>query len=1096
MNSFTFPPIRKNQGLSWIFLTFFTNLMLLSAATIAQLAPTVTTNKSDYSPGEYVIVTGSNWEPGQVVKLTFTETPLLHPEEYLYATADLAGNIYNDEYLIDPHDLGQFFTLVATQQSSGLTATTTFTDGGGAYSIKWSAADPELNRAPYLPTYAKLTPGSLLCPTPSGGLGRAFNPLANAVAYASPATASNNDGVTSLAPKDMALCQVVPFFLEITVSGVTTPENGIITINPEWLAKTTSGGNFGFDPSYGIYCAFEDYGDPGTFDPLSNAKVDSYSATTLDVGGNNERISGTVQLSGLDNGDKIIVELWVVLKCTIPVGTTGNVQTSLASAHTGPTNTTGSNINIGNQTVPLLQVGSFFTATADIQVTKTASPVCIDQNLTYNIIVTNNSTTTIANGIVATDVLGANQTFVSASGSTFTQSGQTVTFSVGALSPLQSITLTVVATPTLSGSVTNSVSVTEISSDPVSSNNSATISTSVYPLPTCSITGGLSTIPSGTTTNWCAPAGMSSYSWTGPGSFTATTQCVDVSINGEYSVTITNSNGCISTCKRQLTVTGCTTTSHTTTITQCDGSYTWAGPLGNGQTYTSSISGVTFVSTNAAGCDHTETLNLTINNSTSHTTTVMQCGGSYTWAAPIGNGTTYTTSGTYTNVTKNAAGCDHTETLNLTINPLPSVTAIGGAFTKTCAVNVNGKTIGETPVSGHSYSWTPTTGLSNASIGNPVANPSVTTTYTVTKTNTTTKCSNTATVTVTVSSCDVYYTYTQGYYSGTGSSCTPIGGTKVGALALVQYALDNMDGIPGNSLGQLYLGKSGASFTMNYADASKLVAVLPGGGTAARLVANYTLPLPSTILKNGKINNVLLSQTITLSLNTNIAGNGLGSFKLQNGYLTTISGSGSSCPRTVAACPNATISSMKITTNTTLMNLLSGQTVNYLLTLASNALGGVLPSGVKYSDINNAVDVINRSFDGGRFFLGYYGGTSPQTCTSLQNSTPIQYANVAVRQAYVQISEQVNVTELSVTSYPNPFTDRVKFSVVSPVSGNASLDVYNVLGQKLQTVYQGYLFAGRSQIIDYVIPVSIRGNLIYTLKVGEHQVNGKLIQVK
>ena len=58
---------------------------------------------------------------------------------------------------------------------------------------------------------------------------------------------------------------------------------------------------------------------------------------------------------------------------------------------------------------------------------------------------------------------------------------------------------------------------------------------------------------------------------------------------------------------------------------------------------------------------------LTITNSTTGTTTTTSC-DSYIWAAPLGNGTTYTASGTYTNVSTNAAGCSHTQTLNLTIN--------------------------------------------------------------------------------------------------------------------------------------------------------------------------------------------------------------------------------------------------------------------------------------------------------------------------------------------------------------------------------------------------------------------------------------------
>ena len=67
---------------------------------------------------------------------------------------------------------------------------------------------------------------------------------------------------------------------------------------------------------------------------------------------------------------------------------------------------------------------------------------------------------------------------------------------------------------------------------------------------------------------------------------------------------------------------------------------------------------------------------ITVTAATSNTTTTSAC-GSYTWSV---NGTTYTTSGTYTNV----VGCN-TETLNLTINTLPStaITRLGDVLTVT-----------------------------------------------------------------------------------------------------------------------------------------------------------------------------------------------------------------------------------------------------------------------------------------------------------------------------------------------------------------------------------------------------------------------------
>ncbi|MGM8363337.1 hypothetical protein ACSV4D_15600, partial [Flavobacterium sp. ARAG 55.4] len=85
--------------------------------------------------------------------------------------------------------------------------------------------------------------------------------------------------------------------------------------------------------------------------------------------------------------------------------------------------------------------------------------------------------------------------------------------------------------------------------------------------------------------------------------------------------------------------------------------------------------------------------------------------------------------------------------LNLDLIPVANA---GADFAMTCITNPNGKEIGETPEAGFTYSWLPTTGLSNPNIANPVANPLVNTTYTVTKTKTGTVCSATDSVDVTV----------------------------------------------------------------------------------------------------------------------------------------------------------------------------------------------------------------------------------------------------------------------------------------------------------------------------------------------------------
>jgi hypothetical protein len=164
--------------------------------------------------------------------------------------------------------------------------------------------------------------------------------------------------------------------------------------------------------------------------------------------------------------------------------------------------------------------------------------------------------------------------------------------------------------------------------------------------------------------------------------------CSSFSLNGQtytqsgtYTQVRTNAAGCDSTITLNLTINQPTT--NTITESACS-SYSL-----NGQTYSQSGT-YTQVITNAAGCDSTITLNLTINQPTTSTITQSAC-SSYSL-----NGQTYTQSGTYTQVRTNVAGCDSTITLNLTINQPPTAnsnvnnTTFHGASDGTADLTVSG----------------------------------------------------------------------------------------------------------------------------------------------------------------------------------------------------------------------------------------------------------------------------------------------------------------------------------------------------------------------------------------------------------------------
>jgi gliding motility-associated-like protein len=119
-------------------------------------------------------------------------------------------------------------------------------------------------------------------------------------------------------------------------------------------------------------------------------------------------------------------------------------------------------------------------------------------------------------------------------------------------------------------------------------------------------------------------------------------------------------------------------------------------------------------------------------------------GGSTTTSTITTPINSYTSAGTYTAtlLATNNYGCRDSVVVSVNINTLvPTVTS-----NTICQGGSGGLTAG----GGTSYSWSPATGLSDPNIANPIASPTVTTTYTVAVTNTLTGCSRTLTTVVDV----------------------------------------------------------------------------------------------------------------------------------------------------------------------------------------------------------------------------------------------------------------------------------------------------------------------------------------------------------
>ncbi|MEV5973445.1 calcium-binding protein [Streptomyces sp. NPDC051921] len=129
---------------------------------------------------------------------------------------------------------------------------------------------------------------------------------------------------------------------------------------------------------------------------------------------------------------------------------------------------------------------------ADVSVTKTGpGTAAIGDTVTYTVTVRNTSATTTATDVQLTDTLTGTATLLSATTDrgTCTLAAGRVTCAIGSLGPGTTATVTIVAEPSRTGTLTDTVTVTAAQSDPVTSNNTATRTTTVSNSRGCTVIG-------------------------------------------------------------------------------------------------------------------------------------------------------------------------------------------------------------------------------------------------------------------------------------------------------------------------------------------------------------------------------------------------------------------------------------------------------------------------------------------------------------------------------------------------------------------------------------------------------------------------------
>ena len=69
----------------------------------------------------------------------------------------------------------------------------------------------------------------------------------------------------------------------------------------------------------------------------------------------------------------------------------------------------------------------------------------------------------------------------------------------------------------------------------------------------------------------------------------------------------------------------------------------------------------------------------------------------------------------------------------------------------------------------------------------------------------------------------------------------------------------------------------------------------------------------------------------------------------------------------------------------------------------------------------------------------------------------------------------------------------IQFSLMSPISGLAELNLYDLSGRQLAGIYQGEWKAGDWRLITYTVKPGQFVPMIYQFRIGKETVTGKLM---
>jgi len=90
----------------------------------------------------------------------------------------------------------------------------------------------------------------------------------------------------------------------------------------------------------------------------------------------------------------------------------------------------------------------------------------------------------------------------------------------------------------------------------------------------------------------------------------------------------------------------------------------------------------------------------------------------------------------------------------------------------------------------------------------------------------------------------------------------------------------------------------------------------------------------------------------------------------------------------------------------------------------------------------------------------------------------------------------VEAKEVVLMAYPNPFSDKLNIEFTLQEDSRATIEIYNIAGQKIAVLFDGQVNANQLQRVEFNATQSEQNMFIYRLQTETNTYYGKAIGVK